>query len=710
MCGFATQFSSLGTELGSFSTLYYTMNVTHVLEQTVGGYFSSDNTTTFDPTAVGADMVSLLDPWTLWDTHGNALITDLPNYFNGVCATSCDFNVTSEPSNNLRTYIWEGPSDPSMKDKWNSYLLAADTTPSLLDPFTFTAFPSSFCPYEAENCIPLQYSEVTSLFNEYCLPMGYDSTVGSFVSEAASGVVQSDFAAMVGDLKVSWKLILAMAFGSLVIALIFLWVLRLCVGVFVWMCIGVGFLLLIASGVLALLYAQKCVGESVFQAAKAIDTQDEALNLFEGSTVCPSGFSITNPSSRDTIRIVGYVLFGVAGLYAILILIFRKRIKLAIAINKVASQYIRQNKLSVLVPSMQTLGTIGWWALWLVVAAYAITIIPDGYSNLTDSWIDDLGTASTQCHGEEHVVTEGYTVGGAPIYTCKAIKYLLNWQFAYAVFFLFWLNTFILGAGQMIVAGSVGVWYFTPNHAKGSLGAYPLRTGIRNTFIYHLGTVALGSLILAIMRMIRIVFFWVIQVNKRTGPTGAKGFIQRCILVPIALLFEFIHKLVAFLSRNAYIQTALMGTNFCNSCGNASGLIARNPARIGMLGVVSGLVEIVGLAFITAGSGFAGWALLLHFYDGQIKTPLLPVIVICLVGFGIGLVVLSLFSMSVAAILQCFIIDEELHKSEGGAKFTPALLQRFLASVDAREAGIQQQAVVAGPGGPVGGQPISIVQ
>ena len=100
---------------------------------------------------------------------------------------------------------------------------------------------------------------------------------------------------------------------------------------------------------------------------------------------------------------------------------------------------------------------------------------------------------------------------------------------------------------------------------------------------------------------------------------------------------------------------------------------------------------------------------MLHFYDGQIKSPLLPVVVITVVGFGIALVVMSLFSMTVATILQCFLADEELHKSEGGAKFTPSLLQRFLASVDAREAGVQQPSVM-GVDGPVGGQPISIVQ
>ena len=704
MCGFEEQTSSLNASLGSYGLLYQTMNVTSVLDSVVGGYFSSDNTSAFDPAAVGLDVASLLDPVALWTNHGEGLVSAISSFFIPVCASTCDFNVTSASS--VRSYLWPGPTDPTLKAKWELYMQAAALDATLLEPFTFKALPEDICPYAPEYCIPLQYSHMSSLFGEYCVPTLGQLSTGAFITEAASDVVHADFGGMVGDLKTSWRLILAMAFGSLLIALIFLWILRLCVGVFVWISVAAGFILILCSGILALLYAQKCVGESVFSSAKSVDTTDEIVAVLGGTSACPQGFSIPTENARLSIQIVGYVLFGVAALYFLLIFLFRKRIKLAIAINKVASQFIRQCKRSMLIPSSQTLITIAWWALWLVVTAYAITIIPAGYRNMKDTWVGDIATAADQCKGEAGVVIDGYSSEGLPIYACQEVRYLLNWQFWYSIFFLFWLNAFILGAGEMVVAGAVGVWYFTPNHAKGTLGGFPLRIGIRNTFVYHLGTVAFGSLVLAIIRTIRFVFFWIVNMQKRREPTG---FLTKCILVPLYFLIDMLNRMMTFLSRNAFIQTALFGSSFCKSCANAIKLVALNPARLGALHIISALVEVLGLAIITAGTGFAGWALLLHFYDGQIKSPLLPVVVITVVGFGIALVVMSLFSMTVATILQCFLADEELHKSEGGAKFTPSLLQRFLASVDAREAGVQQPSVM-GVDGPVGGQPISIVQ
>jgi hypothetical protein len=704
MCGFDDQSSSLNTSLLTFPLKYNAMNVTAVLDSVVGGYFSSDNATVFDPASVGADMATLLDPAKLWEAHGTALLANIDSYFAPVCTNSCGYNVTA--ANDTRQYVWTGPRDPSMRAKWDLYANASRSTPSLMTPFTFKALPLSVCPYDASACVPLEFSPMTTLFGEYCVPSVDPSNSLSYITDAASNVVHVDFGVMVGDIKTSWKLILAMAFGSLIISLLFLWVMRIFVRFFVWICIALGFLLILFGAIFALLYAQKCVGESIFSTAKSVDTKDEALAMLGGTSVCPTGFSIASSHARRAIEVFGYVLFATAVLYVVLIIWFRRRINLAVAINKVATQFIRQCKRSLLIPSSQTLLTIGWWALWLVVVSYSLTIIPPGYRNMKARWINDYPTAVSQCRGESGVVIDDYTSGGDPIYACKAVRYILNWQFAYSIVYLFWVNAFILGVGEMIVAGAVGVWYFTPNHAKGTLGGYPLRLGFRNTFVYHLGTVAFGSLVLAIIRIIRIVFFWTAMISK--SPTINSPWV-RCLLVPIFYIVSLIKKLVSLLSRNALIHSALFGTNFYRSCASAAEMIAANPARLGALHVVTALVEIVGLALITAATGFSGWALLAYFYDGKIRSPLLPVIVMCIVGFGIGLVVMSLLSTTVAAILQCFLADEELHKAEGGAKFTPALLQRFFISAEAKDAGIQQNHGGA-PAEPIGGQPISIVQ
>ena len=676
--------------------------MTAALEATIGGYFSSSNTTTFDVAAVGVDMTTLLTGDAFNTNFGIELLNDTPNYFQSVCMTADDC-VLPDFAPNTRVYEWSGPTDPSLKAKWDLYVIAGQTDDSLMAPFRFSALPVSICPYSVENCVLLSGAEVTSLFGTYCVPK-LSSGGLSYVSSATSSLVNVDFGTKIGDLKSSWALILAMSFGSLIISLLFLWILRLCVGVFVWLTVAVAFLLIIFGAILALLYANKCVDQSVFSAAKAINTLSEVSALFTAATVCETGFSIPGEYTRWEVRIVGYILFALAAIYLVVMFLVRKRIKLAIAINKVSSQFVAQNKRIALVPTCQTFVMIAWWALWLAVLVYCVTNVPAGYRNMVSEWTD-LTTAITECKSETAVYVAD-TVAGAPVYRCTETRFVLTWQFWYSIFALFWFNAFLLGAGDMIVAGAVGVWYFTPNHAKATLGNYPLRTGFRNTFVYHCGTLAFGAFVIGCVRILRILFFWA---SSNKAAAAKRNCAVRCFLATMRCILYVLAKILQFLNKNAFIQTALFGTNFLTSCANAFNLIQRNIVRVGATELVSNLVEFTGLVFISACTGFSGWALLLHFYDGKITSPIVPVAIFCVIGFAIGLITISIFSISSASILICFLADDEMHREEGGAKFTPTLLQRFLVSPEAKEMEVMQNPVVTASAPPVGGQPITIV-
>lgn len=679
LCGLDGQMTDGDLPLVDFKLLYYSMNVTEVVNNLAGGLFSDTNTTAFDPEAVGDYAAELFDPWNLFESNGNSLITELSQNFVAVCLNECDYNIT-DTTDTTRLYVWPGPTDPDSQTKWAEYVAAAETDPSLMAPFTFTALPESVCPYSAENCVPLQYATFEPILDRYCVPKITDA-ISTYVPEEFSSVMSVGFGDMLSDLVTSWPVILIMAFGGLAISLGFLWILRLCVGVFIWIAVWLCFLLILASAVTVLLYAQKCAGESMFASAVAIDTTDEVTALVQGQKACPSGYSIQDSAGRESFQIISYVLFALAGLYLIAVIVFRKRIKLGIAINKVASQFVRQNVSTVFVPLFQCLFMIGWWAVWLTVLVYTITVIPEGYRDMNSTWPGDYDAAVTACAGESGVYIRSY-VGNEPVFACKETKWVLTWEFWYSIFCLMWMNGFILSVGQTIIAGAVGVWYFTPNHSKSSLGTYPIRTGFRNTFIYHLGTVAFGSLILAAIRFVRFLFFWNAKAQASgTGGNKLVGFVTACIYA----FLKFVEKVVNFLNKNAFIQTALMGTNFCVSCAHAVSLVVRNAGRIGTLAVIGAIVHFLGLTFITAATGLIGWAILAAWFDGQLTSPIAPIVVFIITGYCIGSVVISVFSIAVDSILQCFVSDEELHKSEGGAKFTPTILQQFLSSKQMRQ-------------------------
>ena len=53
-----------------------------------------------------------------------------------------------------------------------------------------------------------------------------------------------------------------------------------------------------------------------------------------------------------------------------------------------------------------------------------------------------------------------------------------------------------------------------------------------------------------------------------------------------------------FMNKNAYIQTAIFGHNFCTAAREAFFLVARNISRIAAVGMVSELVLVIGKVLI----------------------------------------------------------------------------------------------------------------
>jgi hypothetical protein len=72
------------------------------------------------------------------------------------------------------------------------------------------------------------------------------------------------------------------------------------------------------------------------------------------------------------------------------------------------------------------------------------------------------------------------------------------------LFGLFWNQAFIIATVEFIVAGAVCIWYFNQGPAAQD-GPNPSITSITRYFRYHLGTVAFGSFLLAVIMFIR---FW----------------------------------------------------------------------------------------------------------------------------------------------------------------------------------------------------------
>lgn len=67
----------------------------------------------------------------------------------------------------------------------------------------------------------------------------------------------------------------------------------------------------------------------------------------------------------------------------------------------------------------------------------------------------------------------------------------------------FWLVFFVSGFTTFVLCSSACIWYYS-NSAVGGKPHRPILASVGRAFRYHLGSIAFGSLILALLAMVRV--------------------------------------------------------------------------------------------------------------------------------------------------------------------------------------------------------------
>jgi choline transporter-like protein 2/4/5 len=153
---------------------------------------------------------------------------------------------------------------------------------------------------------------------------------------------------------------------------------------------------------------------------------------------------------------------------------------------------------------------------------------------------------------------------------------VINYLWLYHIFMGLWVNAFIQGVAMLSIAGSVGKWYFTPvSVMKKNQGRCPVCKSYCITCRFHLGTVAFGSLIIALVQLVRLIVGYI---QKKMDEAGESK-IKKAIMCVVQCCLWCLEKCMKFISKNSYIYTALSGTSFCYSAFKSFFLILNNLGK-----------------------------------------------------------------------------------------------------------------------------------
>jgi choline transporter-like protein 2/4/5 len=335
-------------------------------------------------------------------------------------------------------------------------------------------------------------------------------------------------------------------------------------------------------------------------------------------------------------RITAYVLIGFAVAYWLLMLAMRKRIELAIILTEQAAKALLDMPTLIFVPLFQAVGFVLFLLPWTFYVVYTASL---GQMEIKTV---DAG-----------VVTYSYKVFHYDKDTLSRAWFLL--------FCLFWTSQFVISLGQLVNAMAVSTWYFTRD--KKQVGNMTVINSIKVSMTYHLGTLAYGSLIIAIIQLVRTVIYYLQRKAKETGNKLAE-----IVLACLQCFMWCVEKCMKFINKNAYIQTAIFGHSFCKAARAAFFLILRNILRIGIVSVVSEFILIIGRIFVVCMTG----ALCFYFLSGAIdqgietdvNNVLAPVLFAMILAYFTATMFCEIFSMAIDTMLQCFVADEEMFGPE----------------------------------------------
>ncbi|CAD8140524.1 unnamed protein product [Paramecium pentaurelia] len=324
-------------------------------------------------------------------------------------------------------------------------------------------------------------------------------------------------------------------------------------------------------------------------------------------------------------------------------------IRLANAILKTACDYVQANFTVVILPFATFFIMLMYFIYWFVVALYL-------YSS------GEITNKPKQLPFGQFSFTQNQ-------------KIFANIH----LFSLLWNSSFIIASVEFIIAGSFCIWYFQQGPRAQEGGSNPLSTAIGRFFRYHLGTVAFGSLILAIIEFIRI---WLAFLYKQQEELIKKNKFFEYLFKCLMCCMWCFEKCVQYINKNAYVVSNMTGKGFFHSAKEAVFLIARNPLRFATVG---GFGEI----FITLGRGFIALltGLFCYFiitrtekFKYNVTYPEGPSLLYGVIGLVVGSLFMSIYGVACDAILIVFVMDEEMEKQNGKgvALCCPPKLEKFL--------------------------------
>jgi len=201
------------------------------------------------------------------------------------------------------------------------------------------------------------------------------------------------------------------------------------------------------------------------------------------------------------------------------------------------------------------------------------------------------------------------------------------------------------------------------------------------TLRYHLGTLALGSLIVAIIQAIRIAMAWM---ENRLRAAGQNSQGVRCVIACAQCCLACFESIIKFINRNAYIVQAMTGEPFLTAARHALSLLTSNVLAVMGVTIISEYVILFSKIILTGISLAIGYGILSAMDSFSSAGVIFMLVFIGVVCYFVASVFLGVFSVCIDAVMISYCYDLEQNNGQGRPYFFPEDLAKHLDTAKAR--------------------------
>lgn len=232
---------------------------------------------------------------------------------------------------------------------------------------------------------------------------------------------------------------------------------------------------------------------------------------------------------------------------------------------------------------------------------------------------------------------------------------------AFMFFGLLWIMAYLKYTCNFICMVAASTYYF--NSTDGNEGSAEVGLGFKFAHLNHMGSIAFGSFIIAVIQFIRFVFIYLAKTAaKASGDNGA----VRALIACGDCILRCIEKVCDYLNTAAFAYMAISGDSFCGSAWNGFLLNVKHLLKFAFANFIAKIFTLLGKIGIVVGNLFSLYFIMKNITKDtkEVSSMMGPMVLVGVVSYFTASIFLGLFDTAVMSLMTSLAVDMDVHDGE----------------------------------------------